>query len=382
MSATSDRRAHVLGPTIVSGANVSAANVSGANVSAANVSGANVSAANVSGTNVSGTNVSATNVREANGRDVLLEFEGLRVEVPTPVGPRPVLRSVSLAIAAGEAVGLVGESGSGKSMTARSVLGMLPAGATRSGAVRFRGAEIGGLDAAGLRRLRSRDVAMVFQDPRATVNPVRTVGDFLTEVLRERGLSRPAALAKAGGILEDIGVDHLRRRLKQRPYELSGGLLQRVVIAAALAGEPDLILADEPTTALDVTTQEEVVAILDEQRRQRGTALLFISHDLELATAVCDRIAVMYAGEIVEILPAAQLHEAARHPYTKALLRARPGSVPPGERLQTVPGVPQSAIDAPPGCVFADRCPVAESICRTVVPALVGGVACHLEGVS
>ncbi|GIM92180.1 ABC transporter ATP-binding protein [Paractinoplanes toevensis] len=308
-----------------------------------------------------------------------LEFDHLRVDVPTPMGPRPVLRSVNLAIAAGEAVGLVGESGSGKSLTARSVLGLLPGGATIAGAVRFRGTDIGTLDAAGLRRLRSREVAMVFQDPRATVNPVRTIGDFLTEVLRERGMSRSAALALAGGILADIGVDDVPRRLKQRPYELSGGLLQRVVIAAALAGEPALILADEPTTALDVTTQEEVVAILDEQRRQRGTALLFISHDLELATAVCDRIAVMYAGEIVEILPAKSLHEEARHPYTKALLRARPGSVPPGERLQIVPGTPQSGIEAPPGCVFADRCPVVEADCRTTVPLLVGGVACHLE---
>ncbi|MFD0523599.1 ATP-binding cassette domain-containing protein [Paractinoplanes durhamensis] len=200
----------------------------------------------------------------------LLEFDRLRVEIPTPVGPRPLLRSVSLSVAAGEAVGLVGESGSGKSMTARSVLGMLPGGSVATGAVRFRGVDIGGLDPAGLRRLRSRDVAMVFQDPRASVNPVRTVGDFLTEVLRERGMSRAAAREKAGGILADIGVDRLAHRLKQRPYELSGGMLQRVVIAAALAGEPALILADEPTTALDVTTQEEVVAILDEQRRQRG----------------------------------------------------------------------------------------------------------------
>ena len=304
----------------------------------------------------------------------LLSFESWRVEVASGA----ILRSVSLSIEAGEAVGLVGESGSGKSMTARSVLGMVPRGATVSGSVRFRGKEIGRLDATGLRRLRSRDVAMVFQDPRATVNPVRTVGDFLIEVLRERGVSRSAALGTVTRILTEVGVDNVPKRLKQRPFELSGGLLQRVVIAAALAGEPALILADEPTTALDVTTQEEVVAILDEQRRLRGTALLFITHDLELATAVCDRIAVMYAGEIVEIRPAGRLHEDARHPYTKALLAARPGSVATGERLRTVPGVPQSGIDAPPGCVFADRCPVAETTCREVIPPMRDGVACHL----
>ncbi|SHN20099.1 ABC transporter ATP-binding protein [Cryptosporangium aurantiacum] len=312
----------------------------------------------------------------------LLRIEDLRVDLPGPSGHRSVLRGVSLRMAPGEALGLVGESGSGKSMTARSVLRLLPRGARTTGAIHVGGVEVGGLDSGGLRRLRSRDVAMVFQDPRATVNPVRTVGDFLGEVLREQGLSRAAADAKAGRILAEIGVDRVERRLRQHPYELSGGLLQRVVIAAALATEPALILADEPTTALDVTTQEEVVAILDEQRRLRSVGLLFISHDLELAAAVCDRIAVMYAGTIVEVLPADRLHEDARHPYTQALLRARPGSVPPGARLETVPGRPQSAFDAPPTCVFADRCPAVADVCRVAVPEFravgTGEVACHL----
>ncbi|WP_328477482.1 ABC transporter ATP-binding protein [Actinoplanes sp. NBC_00393] len=309
----------------------------------------------------------------------LLEFDGLAMRI----GDRPILRDVTLAVHAGEAVGLVGESGSGKSMTVKSVVRLLPDGATVSGKVTFGGADVYALSPAELRRMRSRDVAMVFQDPRATVNPVRTVGDFLTEVLRDQGLGRAEATRRAAGLLSEVGVDHVPRRLTQRPYELSGGLLQRVVIAAALATEPKLILADEPTTALDVTTQEEVVAILNEQRHRRAAALLFISHDLELAAAVCDRIAVMYAGEIVEILPAARLHTEARHPYTKALLRSRPGTVPPGTRLETVPGTPQSAADAPAGCVFADRCPHAGDRCRSVRPALLtigsGSVACHLE---
>ncbi|MDI6103457.1 ABC transporter ATP-binding protein [Actinoplanes sp. NEAU-A12] len=304
----------------------------------------------------------------------LLEFENLRVSL----GDRPILRNVTLSVAAGEAVGLVGESGSGKSMTVRSVVRLLPEGAAVTGAVRFEGADIASLGAAGLRRMRSRDVAMVFQDPRAVVNPVRTVGDFLTEVLRDQGVNRADALRKAAGSLSEVGVDDASRRLAQRPYELSGGLLQRVVIAAALLTEPKLILADEPTTALDVTTQEEVVAILDEQRRRRSVALMFITHDLELAAAVCDRIAVMYAGEIVEILPADRLHTEARHPYTRALLGSRPGTVPPGQRLRTVPGVPQSALTAPPGCVFADRCPHAEDRCRDTRPAFRGSAACHL----
>ncbi|MEV6342688.1 ABC transporter ATP-binding protein [Actinoplanes sp. NPDC051851] len=308
----------------------------------------------------------------------LLEFQNLRMAI----GDRPILREVTLSVAAGEAVGLVGESGSGKSMTVKSVVRLLPSAASVSGAVLFEGTDVNALGPKELRRLRSRDVAMVFQDPRATVNPVHTIGHFLTEVLRDQGMSRSEALRKVGGLLADVGVDRVERRLRQRPHELSGGLLQRVVIAAALATEPKLILADEPTTALDVTTQEEVVAILDEQRHRRGTALLFISHDLELAAAVCDRIAVMYAGEIVEILPAARLHEDARHPYTRALLRSRPGTVAPGERLETVPGTPQSAADAPAGCVFADRCPQAEKDCRTTRPVLLplgtGLAACHL----
>ncbi|XVV16992.1 ABC transporter ATP-binding protein [Actinoplanes sp. CA-131856] len=308
----------------------------------------------------------------------LLTIESLELTI----GSRAILRDISLGVGAGEAVGLVGESGSGKSMTVRSVLRLLPRGAKTTGTIRLRGQDVGAMDAGALRRMRSHDVAMVFQDPRATVNPVRTVGDFLGEVLRQQGYDRRAALEKVSGILDEIGVDHVERRLRQRPYELSGGLLQRVVIAAALATSPALILADEPTTALDVTTQEEVAAILTEQRRLRGAALLFISHDLELAAAVCDRIAVMYAGRIVEILPAADLHSGARHPYTQALLKSRPGAVEPGTRLETVPGTPQSAHDAPPGCVFADRCPRAEPGCRDTVPALLplggGAAACHL----
>jgi oligopeptide/dipeptide ABC transporter ATP-binding protein len=304
----------------------------------------------------------------------LLEFEKLRVSHRG----RPILRDVTLTVAAGEAIGLVGESGSGKSMTVKSVVRLLPPGSDVSGSVRLGGEDVNRLDEGMLRRMRSRDVAMVFQDPRAVVNPVRTVGDFLTEVLRDQGTGKAEAREKAVRSLSEVGVSDAVRRMRMRPYELSGGLLQRVVIAAALLTGPKLILADEPTTALDVTTQEEVIAILDEQRRLHGTALMFITHDLELAAAVCDRIAVMYAGEIVEILPAAELHTGARHPYTRALLESRPGAVAPGQRLRTVPGVPQSALTAPPGCVFADRCPHAEPRCRVERPAFRGTAACHL----
>ena len=313
----------------------------------------------------------------------LLAIEDLRLEVRGPGRQtRPILRGVDLTISAGEAVGLVGESGSGKSMTARTVLRLTPDGSTVSGSVRFKGNDVLGMSRADVRRLRTHDVAMVFQDPRGTVNPVRTVGDFLLEGMLDRGLNREEATGTAIRILGEIGVDRPERRLAQRPFELSGGLLQRVVIAAALAAEPELILADEPTTALDVTTQEEVVAILDEARRKRGLAMLLISHDLELAAAVCDRIVVMYAGEVVEVLEAARLQSGARHPYTVALMASRPGSVPPGQMLPTVPGRPQSAYDAPAACVFSDRCASAQEVCLTVpapwshTPA--GRCRCHV----
>lgn len=312
----------------------------------------------------------------------LLQIDDLRLDVPAPGKQRRmILGGVGLNISAGEAVGLVGESGSGKSMTARTILRLMPAGSNASGEIRFRGRDVLTMSRKELHQLRAQEIAMVFQDPRGTVNPVRTVGDYLLEGMLDRGIGKQEATASAIRILTDIGVDRPERRLQQRPFELSGGLLQRVVIAAALAAEPELILADEPTTALDVTTQEEVVAILDEQRRKRGMAMLLITHDLELAAAVCDRIAVMYAGQIVEEVTARELHSRARHRYTDALMASRPGSAPPGAKLRTVAGRPQSAYDAPKLCVFSDRCPSADDLCRTerapITVSSAGWSRCH-----
>jgi oligopeptide/dipeptide ABC transporter ATP-binding protein len=301
----------------------------------------------------------------------LLELERLRVELPVEGAMRPVIHELSLEIAPGEAVGLVGESGSGKSTTARSVMRLLPSGADISGGLRFDGVDLLGLDRRGLREFRAREVSMIFQDPRAHINPVRTIGDFLVEVLTTvRGERREAALARAEEMLRDVGITDASRRLRQHPHELSGGLLQRVMIAAALLAEPRLILADEPSTALDVTTQEEVMAILDEQRRERNVAMMFITHDLDLAAAVCDRIAVMYAGFIVEEGAASTLHAEARHPYTRALIAARPDSGARGEPLRAIPGRPLSAFEAPEGCAFATRCPHVGDVCRTTRPPL------------
>src|SRR5580692_690878 len=227
----------------------------------------------------------------------LLEMAGLTVLLEVNGARRAVLRNVSLALRPGEAVGLVGESGAGKSMTARALGRLLPPGAEMRGSVRFGGAEIGRLAGADLRRYRSQ-VAMIFQDPRAHVNPVRRIGDFMTEALRtNHAVPTGEARRRAVGMLTQVGIEDGARRLQQYPHQMSGGMLQRVMIAAALLTGPRLLLADEPTTALDVTTQAGVMAILDGLRRQSGLAMLFITHDLELAAAICDQTVVMYAGQ-------------------------------------------------------------------------------------
>jgi oligopeptide transport system ATP-binding protein len=311
----------------------------------------------------------------------LLEIDGLRVTLPVEGEAQPVIHRVDLSVDVGQALGLVGESGSGKSMTLRTIMRLLPNGARCEGDIRFDGRSTVQMDRRAFRRFCSREVAMIFQDPRAHINPMRSIGDFLTEALRDGGIRRREAERRAITVLHDVGIADAGRRLRQRPHELSGGLLQRVMIAAALLAEPRLILADEPTTALDVTTQEEVMAIIDEQRRERSLAMVFVTHDLELAAAVCDRVAVMYAGSIVDEQPASDLHHTAAHPYTAALLAARPGAGVRGEPLQAIEGQPLSAFEVPAGCAFAPRCPRVQQRCRDEAPELRpvgdGRAACH-----
>jgi oligopeptide/dipeptide ABC transporter ATP-binding protein len=301
----------------------------------------------------------------------LLDVDGLTVRLPVGGVPQAVLRDVSLTVRAGEAVGLVGESGSGKSMTARAIDRLLPEGAQVEGHIRFRGRDISELAGGDLRTFRTK-VAMIFQDPRAHVNPVRRIGDFMTEAMRAN-LRVPARYAymRALEMLAQVGIDDGARRLRQYPHELSGGMLQRVMIAAALLTDPILLLADEPTTALDVTIQAEVMAILDELRREYGLAMLFITHDLELAAAICDRTVVMYAGQVVEVRSSALLHEDPLHPYTAALAAARPDIARTSARLRAIPGRPLSAFEAPATeCAFAPRCLHASDACRESLPAL------------
>jgi oligopeptide/dipeptide ABC transporter ATP-binding protein len=301
----------------------------------------------------------------------LLEVAALSVLLEINGTHRAALRDVSLTMAPGEAVGLVGESGAGKTMTALAIGRLLPAGAQVGGTIRFGGTDVGGLTGAGLRRYRTQ-VAMIFQDPRAHINPVRRIGDFLTEALRtNRKMPAAQARRRAADMLAAVGIEDGAKRLRQYPHQLSGGMLQRVMIAAALLTGPRLLLADEPTTALDVTTQAEVMAILDELRREFGLAMLFITHDLDLAAAICDRTVVMYAGQIVEVRASALLHDDPLHPYTAALAAARPDITKTTRRLPAIPGRPLSAFEAPADeCAFSPRCTHATDVCRMAMPRL------------
>jgi len=311
----------------------------------------------------------------------LLNVADLRIALPAGAALREVVRGVSFDIHEGEALGLVGESGSGKSMTARALLRLLPDGARVGGSIVFAARSVGSLSGTELAAFRSHDVAIIHQDPRAHMNPVRRIGDFLCETLVYcRGVSRREAERRVVSLLEETGVQNAAERMMQYPHELSGGLLQRVMIVAALAIEPRLLIADEPTTALDVTTQAGVMATLDELRRVRGLALLFISHDLDLAAAVCDRTAVMYAGSIMEIQSSATLHDRPLHPYAAALALSRPSIERRSDRLPSLGGGPAAAPEERDGCPFSARCPYVQDACLAQTPPLRpcgdGQVAC------
>jgi oligopeptide/dipeptide ABC transporter ATP-binding protein len=289
------------------------------------------------------------------------------VTTELPFGERhwPVVNDLSFALVRGEVLGLVGESGSGKSMTARTILRLLPAGARSRGEVLLDGTDLLALQPRALREARARRLAMIFQDPRAHIDPLWTVADHVTEGLRvHQELGKAAARRRALELLADVGITDGERVLRSYPGELSGGMLQRVMIAGALAGDPDLIIADEPTTALDVTIQAEIVAIFEGLRRDFGLSMLFITHDLELASAVCDRVLVMYAGRVMEEQPTASLFASPLHPYTAGLLSARPRLDARHERLTVIPGRPPAPLETPAGCPFHPRCAFAEDVCR------------------
>ncbi len=285
---------------------------------------------------------------------MLLDIRNLKIEIGPLSRLRPLVADVSLTIAEGESLALVGESGSGKSMTASAITRTLPRSTQVSGDIRFDGRSIMHLSASELRAIRRREVGVINQNPRAHINPVHRIEDFLLEGLLLID-KRPRARLRQmlADILSEVGIADPERCLRSYPHQLSGGMLQRVSISAALATTPRLLIADEPTTALDVTTQAEVAAVLKAQQRKRGLAVLFITHDLDLAAEVCDRTAVMYSGRIVETQPSLDLYTQARHPYSRKLLDCRPSVERRLSMLPVLPGNPTPAFDAPPGCSFS-----------------------------
>jgi oligopeptide/dipeptide ABC transporter ATP-binding protein len=294
----------------------------------------------------------------------MLEVEDLSTSLLIDGRPQPVVRGMSLTVAEGEVVGLVGESGSGKSITARSVIGLLPRGANVEGRIVVGGADRLAMSRRELRRLRAETVSMIFQDPRAHIDPLWRVEDYVGEGLRlHKGMSRAAARERSAALLASMGILDAERVLRAYPGQLSGGMLQRVMIAGALSCEPRMVIADEATTALDVTVQSDILAILDELRRNRGLSMLFITHDLGLASVICDRIVVMYAGQPMAVQDSADLFAAPAHPYAAALVGARPDPDRRVERLRAVDGRSVSALEAPSGCPFRPRCPYAQDAC-------------------
>ena len=303
--------------------------------------------------------------RPERGAGDLLRLDDLHVSVHN--GAATAVRGVSLQVRAGEIVGLVGESGSGKTLTCRAALGVLPAGcAVERGTVSFGGADVTSLPRRDWERLHGSQLGAVFQDPASYLNPVLTVGGQLTEVLRVKlGLGRRAARRRALELFEAVGLRQPERVWHQIPAELSGGMLQRVMIAIAISCDPQLLVADEPTTALDVTIQAEVLELLRRLRDERGLAVLFVSHDLAVITQLCDRIVVFYAGQIVESGPAAEVTRRPRHPYTQALLRVASVGDFGRRELEVIAGQPPRVGADITGCRFAARCPVAVPECGT-----------------
>ena len=294
-------------------------------------------------------------------RDLTVAFDGVRV-----------LHGVELTLERGEALGLVGESGSGKSVTWLAALGLLPARAHIAGSVVLDGQELVGAPVAALEKIRGRRMALISQDPASALNPVLSIGRQLGEaVMLHRGLSGKAARDAAIGLMERVGIPDASRRVDSYPHEFSGGQNQRIMIAMALAGEPELLIADEPTTALDVTIQAQILELLNEIRRDLGMALVLISHDLGIIAETCDRVAVMYAGRVVESAPAELLFAGPRHPYAKGLLGALPVMDGPRRPLASIPGVVPDPRALPPGCAFAPRCPDASGLCTARPPAFV-----------
>ena len=307
----------------------------------------------------------------------LMHIDGLHVTAATPRGPAHILRGIQLEIGAGRIVGIVGESGSGKSTLALALMRLLPANAAARGRVMLDGTDLLALPEPGMNALRGTRLAMVFQDPATALNPVFTVGVQLVDILRRRdpALPRAQARAQAEEALRRVEIADPALRLGAYPHQLSGGMRQRVMIAMALLARPALLLADEPTTALDATVEAGIVALFERLRTDLGGSILFISHHLGLVAGLCDDIAVLYGGHVVETGPAQAVCSGPLHPYTAALLACEPGDQPPGTPFATIPGEVPNPLQTPAGCIFAPRCTLVEPRCtaepqplRTLAP--------------
>ena len=312
--------------------------------------------------------------------DNLLEIQNLTVELMSTRGIVYALSGVDLAVRPGEIHGIVGESGCGKSMTAKSILRLHnPQRSRMRGSIRFEGRELLDLSNREMEKLRGTDISMIFQDPMTSLNPIMTIGGQIADMYRvHTGAGKAEAWEKAQELLAKVGIEPASKRCKQYPFELSGGMQQRVMIAMAIACSPKLLIADEPTTALDVTIQAQILELLQQLSADMGMSILLITHNFGVVAETCDRVSVMYAGKVVETGDTRELLQGASHPYSRALIRSIPGGGAKGSRLETIPGSPPALFEPPLSCMFAPRCPYAEDRCLKAYPAMADCGGGHL----
>jgi oligopeptide transport system ATP-binding protein len=308
----------------------------------------------------------------------LLQVDDLSVRFTTPEGQVCAVNELSLALEPGKTLGIVGESGSGKSQSMLAIMGLLAANGRASGRALFKGQDLLAMPTGELNRVRGNRIAMIFQDPMTSLNPYLTVERQMTEVLEfHKKLTRRSALQLAIQTLEQVRIPDAARRIRQYPHEFSGGMRQRIMIAMALLCQPDLLIADEPTTALDVTVQAQIIQMLRELQREYGTAIIMITHDLGVVAGICDDVMVMYGGRVMEQGTSERIFYRPTHPYTVGLLKAAPRLDQDAGPLAAIPGTPPNMARLPSGCAFSARCTYAQERCRNERPLLVDGQACH-----
>lgn len=326
--------------------------------------------------------MSAPEPRTVADREPLLRIQNLAVDFSTSAGVVHAVRDVSLSIQPGQTLAILGESGSGKSVSALTVMGLLPkpAGSVVGGSIQFEGRQLVGMTEDDQRAIRGTRIGMIFQDPLSSLNPVFTVGAQIDEMFRSHlGVSKKEARRRTIELIDRVRIDRAGERANDYPHQFSGGMRQRIMIAMAIALKPSLLIADEPTTALDVTVQARIIDLLTELRDEEHMSLLFITHDLGVVAPLAEHVAVMYAGRIVETGPIQDVYEHPRHPYTAGLMGSLPTLSSHHDRLQPIPGNPPNMLHLPPGCAFAPRCAFRQARCQTAVPPLTEARPHHLD---